>query len=334
MKNLNKLMGLRFLLLLLSAMVLPQLASAQGFGNQLYELNGVLDRLFQEMLPLCTRLIDVGRAIAGFAALWYIGIRVWKSLAAAEPIDFFPLMRPFAIGLVLMGGMYPHLIALMNGVLQPTVVATRAMSQDSKKAILWSIEQQEKKVKAPPATGGQGAPSMEKYEQPNGANDEGSLSSSFSFFSIKSIIKVMISDFFGVIYSAASLCVNTMRTFYLIVLVIIGPLVFGLSVFDGFSHSMTEWFTRYINVFMWLPVSNIFGAITAKIIENMSALDQDFFSGTAYVVLMIISIVGYTTVPSVANYIVQAGGRDNMIQKFGGAMKVAATAAGRMINKK
>ncbi len=42
-----------------------------------------------------------------------------------------------------------------------------------------------------------------------------------------------------------------------------------------------------------------------------------FFSSTdtAYLIFMIIGIVGYMTVPSVANYIVNAGGGGAMVQK-------------------
>ena len=47
-------------------------------------------------------------------------------------------------------------------------------------------------------------------------------------------------DLHEVVYSAASLCINTVRTFFLVVLVILGPLVFRLSVFDGFQHSLNQ----------------------------------------------------------------------------------------------
>ena len=99
-------------------------------------------------------------------------------------------------------------------------------------------------------------------------------------------------------------------------LAILGPFVFGLSVFDGFQQTIRHWLARYINVFMWLPVANIFGAITAKIQLNMmqmqlSAGNTDpFFASTnsAYLIFLAIAIVGYFTVPSIAGYIVQAGG--------------------------
>jgi conjugative transposon TraJ protein len=140
-----------------------------------------------------------------------------------------------------------------------------------------------------------------------------------------------------ILFQAAALCINTIRTFYMIVLAILGPMVFGLAVFDGFQHTLTVWLARYINIFLWLPVANIFGAIIGKIQELMLQLDisqinqtgDTFFSSTdvSYLVFMIIGIVGYFTVPSVANYIVHAGGGNTLLYKvtslFGSSSKMA-----------
>ncbi len=144
-------------------------------------------------------------------------------------------------------------------------------------------------------------------------------------YNFRNSIKEWMSEVLKVLFEAAALCINTIRTFNLIVLAILGPLVFGIAVFDGFQHTLTVWLARYINVFLWLPVANIFGSIIGKIQEKMLALDisqvqnngDTFFSSTdvAYLVFMIIGIVGYFTVPSVANYIVNAGGGSAMVQK-------------------
>jgi conjugative transposon TraJ protein len=134
-----------------------------------------------------------------------------------------------------------------------------------------------------------------------------------------------MSEVLKVLFEGASLCIDTIRTFYLIVLAILGPLVFGIAVFDGFQHTLTIWIARYINIFLWLPVANIFGAIMGKIQENMLKLDirqiatqgDTFFSSadTAYLIFMLIGIVGYFTVPSVANYIIHAGGSNTLLYK-------------------
>ena len=114
-------------------MGLPECLSAQAIANDIHSLQSVLDQIYDEMLPLCSRLISVGRGLAGFAAIWYIASRVWRHLANAEPIDFYPLFRPFVIGFAVM--IFPSVIALINGVLKPTVTATSAMVNDSDRAI-------------------------------------------------------------------------------------------------------------------------------------------------------------------------------------------------------
>src|SRR3954469_1117985 len=100
----------------ITGMVLPCLSQAQdndgSITTELNSLHGVLDGLYNQMIPLCSQFISVGQLIAGFAALWYIAARVWRHLANAEPIDFYPLFRPFAIGFAIM--IFPAVINMIN----------------------------------------------------------------------------------------------------------------------------------------------------------------------------------------------------------------------------
>jgi conjugative transposon TraJ protein len=316
--------------------LLPLAAQAQGVANSIYGLHHVLENLFEEMIPLCSRMIDIGRAIAGFAALEYIAFRVWRHIAKAEPIDMFPLLRPFAICIVII--LYPAFLGLMNGVLKPVVTATAAMGEDSQKAMLWHIQQEEESAKKGPAPGSvpgmQGNGQWQKYQEPDEQTDDQGTSSVlgkvFNFFNITSYLETAVRWLVGVLYATAGLCIDTIRTFYLIILAILGPLVLGLSVFDGFQQTLSTWIARYINVYMWLPVANIFAAITGKILENMMTLDQNFFSTVAYIIFMLISIVGYTTVPSVSSYIIHAGGKDTLLHKVNSITRQGAGAAAKL----
>ena len=68
----------------------------------------------------------MAQAIAGLGALFYVAVRIWKSLAAAEPVDVFPLLRPFAIGLCIM--FFPSIVlGTINSVMQPIVQGTATM---------------------------------------------------------------------------------------------------------------------------------------------------------------------------------------------------------------
>ena len=74
------------------------LLAAVDFDN----LHQVLRVLYDEMMPLCSNMTGVAKGIAGLGALFYVAAKVWQSLARAEPIDVYPLLRPFALGLCIM----------------------------------------------------------------------------------------------------------------------------------------------------------------------------------------------------------------------------------------
>ncbi|MES2456840.1 MAG: conjugative transposon protein TraJ [Bacteroidota bacterium] len=323
------------------ATLLPGALMAQGMAGSINGLQPVLDNVYKDMLPLCSKLIGVARGLAGFGALWYIASRVWRNIASAEPVDFYPLLRPFALGLAIV--LFPMVISVINGVLQPVVSATGAMVKNSDAAIVALLKQKEAAIKNTKQwqmyvgeTGAGDASKWYRYTHPKDPDRESEgvfegVGNDIKFwldknsYNFKNNIKQWMSEVLQVLFAAAALCINTIRTFYLIVLAILGPLVFGFAVFDGFQHTLTVWIARYVNIFMWLPVANIFGSILGQIQQNMLKIDisqigqqgDTFFSSadSAYLVFMVIGIVGYFTVPNVANYIIHAGGGNAMLQK-------------------
>lgn len=292
--------------MLICVVMIPMGLFAQGISNGT-PFQVILDNLYKEMMPLCKGLIGSARLIGGFGALWYIGFRVWRSIAIAEPVDVYGLLRPFVLGFCIL--IFPSVIDLINGILFPTVKATAGMVNNSHATI-------------------------DKYLRYKAQH-----ASLLEAFNPANWIRAAIQGLLEFLFETVALLIHAIRTFYLIVLAIVGPLVFGLSIFDGFQHLITVWLARYINVFLWLPVANIFGAIIAKIQEHLvSGIDystpipgQPFsLSDWAYLAFLLIAIVGYCTVPSVANYIVNAGGGNSLLHKVTsfsvGATKSAGSA--------
>lgn len=337
----------RIISLTIIVLLIPHLAEAQGgMAGRIRSLHEVLEKLYDDMMPLCSRLIGVGRGIAGFAATWYIASRVWGHIARAEPVDFYPLFRPFVLGFAVL--IFPSVIAMINGVMKPTVTATAAMVTDSDKAVSQLLAMKEEAIKKTAYwqmyVGESGNGDRDKWYKYNYEDKkEGFFKSigndiKFAFakfsYNFRNSIKQWMSEVLKVLFEAAALCINTIRTFYLIVLAILGPLVFGIAVFDGFQHTLTVWIARYLNIFLWLPVANIFGGIMGKIQENMLKEDlqqiasngDTFFSSTdtAYLIFMIIGIIGYFTVPSVANYIIHAGGGNTLLYKVSNMMSTSS----------
>lgn len=344
-------MCVRVALLATVCVFIPVMADAQ-IVHRIRSLHEVLETLYDDMMPLCSRLIGVGRGIAGFAATWYIAAKVWGHIARAEAIDFYPLFRPFVLGFAII--IFPSVIQLINQLMKPTVTGTAQMVTDSDAAVAQLLKMKEDAIKTTAYwqmyVGEDGNGDRKKWYKYNyGDKREGWLKSvgndiRFAFakfgYNLRNSIKQWMSEILKVLFEAAALCIDTIRTFYLIVLAILGPLVFGIAVFDGFQHTLTVWIARYLNIFLWLPVANIFGGIMGKIQENMLKEDlhqiasngDTFFSttDTAYLIFMVIGIIGYFTVPSVANYIIHAGGGNSLLQKVTSitSMSVRNTASG------
>ena len=327
--------------LALTGILFPLFSRAEGLADDIHGLQSVLDNVYSEMLPMCSQLIGVARGIAGFGALWYIAARVWRHLANAEAVDFYPLMRPFAIGMAIL--LFPTVIAVINGVMSPVVTATGGMVKNSDAAIAKLLAQKQAAIEKTDNwqmyVGDDGDGDRSKwYKYTHPKDDDGKddniisgLGNDMKFaldkasYKFRNSVKQWMSEILQVVYEAAALCINTIRTFYLVVLAILGPLVFGLSVFDGFQHTLTTWLAKYLNVFLWLPVANIFGSIIGKVQENMLKLDisqvnqagDTFFSSTdtAYLIFLLIGTIGYFTVPAVAGYIINPGGGNGLLNK-------------------
>ena len=167
-------------------------------------------------------------------------------------------------------------------------------------------------------------------------------------YNIKKSVRDWFRELLELIFAAAALIIDTLRTFFLVVLSILGPIAFAFSVWDGFHSTLSAWFSRYIQIYLWLPVSDLFSTILAKIqilmlqqdIERMQT-DPNFSldaSDGVYIVFLIIGIVGYFTIPTVAGWIIQAGGGIGSYNKninTAGALggSVAGAAAGNMAGR-
>jgi conjugative transposon TraJ protein len=254
-------------------------------------------------------------------------VRVWKHIAKAEAVDFYPLLRPFVIGYMIM--LWPAVLSLINGVMEPTVTGTAALVKNSNQAVTTLLQQKEEALQKSNDwqmyIGPAGSGDLDKWEALSGQADSGvfsGISNRVRFemakmtYNMKNSIKVWLSEILQVVFESAALCINVVRTFFLIVLSIFGPLAFGLSLFDGLRHSLDNWLAKYLNVFLWLPVANIFGSIIGQIQQEMIKLDiaqvnstgQTLFgpTDTAYLIFLVMAIAGYFTVPAVTNYIVRA----------------------------
>lgn len=311
--------------------------------NNLHE---VLRSLYDEMLPLSADMAAVAKGVAGLGALFYVSMKVWQSLSRTEPIDMYPLLRPFALGLCIM--FFPTIVlGTINGVLSPVVQGTHtilenqvldlndlqakkdllereAMLRNPENAYLASDEEFDKKLE-------------ELGWTPSDLATMSGMYMEKGMYNIEQSVKNWFREFLEILFQAAALVIDTIRTFFLIVLSIFGPIAFAISVWDGFQSTLTQWLTRYVSVYLWLPVADLFSSMLAKIQSLIIERDIEMLadptfipdtSNTVYVIFMIIGIVGYFTIPTVTGWIIQAGGAGNFTRNVNQTAMKAGNIAG------
>ena len=297
--------------------------------NNLHE---VLRSLYDEMVPLSADMAAVAKGLAGLGALFYVALKVWQALSRAEPIDVFPLLRPFALGLCIM--FFPTMVlGTINAVLSPIVKGTHAILENQ---VLDLNELQAQKdqleyeamVRNPETAYLVSNEEFDRKLEELGwsPSDIATMSGMYmerGMYQMKKWIRDAFREFLEVLFQAAALVIDTIRTFFLIVLSILGPIAFAISVWDGFQSTLTQWLTRYISVYLWLPVADLFSSMLAKIQSLILERDIEMLadptyipdtSNTVYIIFMLIGIVGYFTVPTAAGWIIQAGGAGNFMR--------------------
>lgn len=325
-------------------------------------LHQILHSLYADMMPLCGDMAGVAKGIAGLGALFYVAHRVWQSLSRGEQIDVYPLLRPFAIGLCIM--FFPTIVlGTINGVLSPIVQGTNKMlttqtfDMNTYRAQKDKLEYEALRRNPETAYLVDNQVFDEQLEQ-LGIMDAPQIAGMYverGMYSLKKTVQNFFRELLELLFQAAGLVIDVIRTFFLIVLAILGPIAFALSVWDGFQSTLTQWLTRYVTVYLWLPVSDIFSCILARIqvlmlqnditeLQNNPAYSIDA-SNAVYIVFMLIGIIGYFTIPSVAGWIIQAGGMGNVGKNVnstatkagalagGGAGAAAGNVAGKLMGR-
>jgi conjugative transposon TraJ protein len=326
-------------------------------------LHQVLRSLYDEMLPLSADMAAVAKGLAGLGALFFVALKVWQALSRAEPIDVYPLLRPFALGLCIM--FFPTIVlGTINAVLSPIVQGTHSILEDQ---VLDLNNLQEKKdlleheamIRNPETAYMVSDAEFDKKLDELGwsPSDIGTMAGMYmdrQTYQIEKIIKEWFRNLLEILFQAAALVIDTIRTFFLIVLSILGPIAFAISVWDGFQSTLTQWITRYVSVYLWLPVADLFSSMLARIQSLIIERDIEMLadpafipdtSNTVYIIFMIIGIVGYFTIPTVTGWIIQAGGAGNFSRNIhhtamksgniagAGAGSAAGNIAGRLVNK-
>lgn len=224
-------------------------------------LHSILRDLYVQMMKQqLAPMMGFAAAFAGLGMLFFISYRLWQSISRAEPVDVFALLRPFVMTLCIMN-FDTIVLGTLNGVFSPFVEGTAQMLknqnynvrelQKQKDELYAQVEFQNMLTDADFVENEEFESMIESFGWSE--KDYSTMQKAFSitrYFSLDQIIMRATRRILEFLFDAASLVVDTIRTFFLIVLSLLGPIAFAISVFDGFQNTLVQWFSRYISVYL------------------------------------------------------------------------------------
>lgn len=297
-------------------MTLLQVITTDGF----YAFS---DALVQTGVDHAGMLVDMARAIGGIAAFFFIAKRIYEQLIADNPVFLLPLLRPFALVLVIT--FWGPFINLLMVPTRGLTHLSEAIYANKKHLVVEKLEEKQAAILAVDM------PLFHENEEKEAALwDKGinlllttyniisgrALQHQINFYIMDALRQLLESLFEVLVYLIAFL-----RTIFCVLLVIFGPLVFALSIFDGFQENYLGWIARFIHVNLYLPVALIILSLVQEVL--IYVLDQEitlmrsmlFYQPSLFfvssLVVPVCGIIGMAMVPKIASWIVQATGTNS-----------------------
>ena len=284
-------------------------------------------------------LVDMARAIGGIAAFFYISKRIYEQLIADNPVSMLPLLRPFAFVLVItFWGPFVNLLLVPTKGLSKL---SESVYADKKHIVKQRLDEKQQAILSTDL------PLFYENEEKEAALwDKGinllltsyniitgrAIQNQINFYIMDALRQVLESIFEVLVYLIAFL-----RTVFCVLLVIFGPLVFAISIFDGFQDNYLLWIARFINVNLYLPIALLILSLVQEIliyvleieIAQINALTiyQPQLFYVSNLIVPICGIIGMALVPKIASWIVQASGTNS------GGGRMVRTAAVMAVTK-
>ena len=318
--------------------------------NVLFDFS-VLQELKDQMLPLCVPISRLAMGIAALGALWSIATIVFDALSKTEAVDYYKLLRPFAIAMCIVS-FDVLVIGALDAVLYPVgkITAIIAESQVEETDELQSIIDktlyetpltEEEVLVFQSFTTQKGDVLEEKEPNSTPAQSMKDLNATLKAkkTAISTVVMACLTEviawLLNLISGAATMGIGIASTFMLIILSILGPLSFAASCFPAFESSLSCWLARYISISLWIPIGHLFGAMMSRI-QLISLQFQannleegvPAMSGVLTICISIVAVYGMLSIPSIADWIVQSGGTGSYSKNMSsGANKAGGAAA-------
>ncbi len=144
-------------------------------------------------------------------------------------------------------------------------------------------------------------------------------------------ISVILSWLISIIIKIVQWLLMSVSSIYLIILGLIGPFAFALSIIPGFKNNVSQWIARYIQISFWIPVCSFIDFANFKlkdaVIEFFLTADSGWlFLAPFHLILFdLTTLICLLAVPSLSAWVIVSSGASEVNGSIINAGAKAAT---------
>lgn len=211
-------------------------------------------------------LLLPAQLLCGLFAFIYIGLGLWGAWARGQKIDFYRLLRPFSVGLIVT--FFAGFVSLLQLCIYPLELATSSLNESVADHYVQAqdgYQQTTIRIRDAMATYQRSQVDDANQEEMNHLLENETSSSYLETY--KTVLNLLVS------YSSLALTgmVYFFRTYVVlagVVLLLIGPFAFALSLLPGFSDNIKNWVTHYVHIAMYVPLSLLVSFMVAVLFSE------------------------------------------------------------------
>lgn len=322
----------------------------------------LFEQLYSAMLKDASFFVADAQILAALFTFLYMGILGYGMLSGDKKLEIMPILRPFAIGLVII--FWIPFLSVINAplsgienkarnkfILQNTEIQIIA---EKRYALMDSVAHAMADVKVELDEGG------EEVEDSwySGITDIGSgffKDAKSLYFRIQNQIRFMLKDTIEFIclsiFQIAVYGVLFIKTIFLFILAVLGPFSFAFSILPGYRDAYISWISRYISVYLYGTITYLVIWMSLNFVKFSMNFEIEFFTQllnpqngtreaalmlymtsstgadvTMYLVALIVGAMCILAVPVIATWIIPTSGAGQAIGKMAGAAKMGARA--------
>jgi hypothetical protein len=321
----------------------------------------LIEGLYDTMSNQHMRYVVFAQMLCALFMFLYFSMEAYKMMVGDKRLEIMPLLRPFALSMVIMfWGSFVEIIK------KPAALLAEAERENFTKALA-TLERESRQRYA--LIDEVGKKLVESSAETERTAQQMSNTTTGDFFGIgesldklwdklKGYYLLVVSKFRFIghqliefvavtFFQVCTYIVFFLQAIFGSILIILGPLSFAFSILPGYRDAYLNWIARFISVSLYsviayLVLNMAIEVVRLGILQELAALnrvkdDPEAFvmyvatsSGSigSFIVSILVAAIGMLTIPSISTWIINTSGVTNAARVGGGVMQKTISSLG------